>query len=148
MIYWTTYNFASYLLYKMNYVPMNEVLRTSFICSSIIGGYMTYIYPRKMIIHYGNNKKYNVHYPILVIGDLITHQLPLLDTFFIQNQYHICGAYLYPFMLSWYGLNNYYIKNTKKIYGIPLEKLLACTNGIFLLLGLKYHFFGKLIKNE
>jgi hypothetical protein len=121
---------------------------------------MTYIYPRKMIIHYKIIIIkiiiiiiiiiiiYNVHYPILVIGDLITHQLPLLDTFFIQNQYHICGAYLYPLMLSWYGLNNYYIKNTKKIYGISLENLLAFTNGIFLLLGIKYHFFGKLIKNK
>ena len=147
MIYWTTYNFTAYLLYKMNYIPMNEVLRTSFICSSLIGGYMAYIHPRKIIIEY-KDKKYNMHYPIIVIIDLITHQLPLIDTLYIKNQYNICGGFLYPLMLTWYGFNNYYIKNTKKIYGISLEKLLAFTNGIFLLLGIKYHFFGKLIKNK
>ena len=147
MIYWTTYNFASYLLYKANIIPMNALLKTSFICTSIMGGYMVYVYPRKIIFHYGKNKKYNMHYPLMVIGDLITHQLPLIDCLFIPNQYHICGAYLYPLMLSWYGINNYFIKNTKKIYGISLEKLLAITNGIFLLIGLKQHLF-QLLKNQ
>ena len=85
MIYWTTYNFAGYLLYKTNIMPMNAILKTSFICTSIIGGYMVYIYPRKLIVHYGDKKKYSVPYPLMIIGDLITHQLPLIDSFHVNN---------------------------------------------------------------
>ena len=73
MIYWTTYNFAGFLLYKFKYIPMNSVLKTSFICTSLIGGYMVYIYPRKMIARF-HEYKYTIPYPILIIGDFITHK--------------------------------------------------------------------------
>ncbi len=147
MIYWTTYNFAGYLLYKTNIMPMNAILKTSFICTSIIGGYMVYIYPRKLIVHYGDKKKYSIPYPLMIIGDLITHQLPLIDSFHVNNSITLCGGYLFPIMLSWYSVNKYRIANTKKIYGISLEKLLLATSGIFLSLGLINHL-PKLIKKN
>jgi len=139
MIYWTTYNFTGYLLYKNNILPMNSALKTSFICTSLIGGYMVYIYPRKLIINYGDNKKYSVPYPLMIIGDLITHQLPLIDTFNVANQINLCGGYLFPIMLTWYSSNKLIIEDTKKIYGINLEKLLISTAGIFIALGIFNH---------
>lgn len=145
MYYWTTYNFASYLLYKSNLIPMNAVLKTSFICTSLVGGYMVYIYPRKLIIRYGDNKKYKLPYNLMVIGDLITHQLPLIDCLFIPNTVSICGGYLFPIMFSWYSMNKMIVKNTKRIYGIELERLLLATSGIFIGLGLITHI-PKLIK--
>jgi len=146
MIYWTTYNFTGYMLYKANIIPMNEVLKTSFICTSLIGGYMVYIYPRKLIVRYGDNKKYSVPYSVMIIGDFITHQLPLIDCFNIPNQLAICGGYLFPLMFSWYSMNKVMIKDTKRIYGIELEKLLLSTLGIFSVLGIIHHL-PKLIKN-
>ena len=140
MIYWTTYNFLGYILYKTKFIPMNSVLKTSFICTSIIGGYMVYIYPKKLIVRYGDNKKYNVPYPLMVIGDIITHQLPLIDCFHRINEINLCGGYLFPLMLSWYSVNKYTVKNTNKIYGISLEKLLLATSSIFAILGISNHF--------
>tara|TARA_B110000483_G_scaffold89069_1_gene109962 strand:+ start:15343 stop:15783 length:441 start_codon:yes stop_codon:yes gene_type:complete len=146
MIYWTTYNFAGYLLYKNNYIPMNSVLRTSFICTSIIGGYMVYVYPRKLIIEY-QDKKYNVPYPLMILGDIITHQIPLIDTFNIANQIKLCGGYLAPLMISWYSVNKYRIEDSKRIYGISLEKLLLTTSSIIISLGIFNHL-PKLLKKD
>lgn len=144
MIYWTTYNFTGYLLYKLNYIPLNPILKTSFICTSLIGGYMVYIYPRKIVMRI-NNIKYNIPYPIMIIGDFITHQYPLIDTIYKQNTYNICGGYLLPIMLSWYLSNKIRIKDTKKIYGISLEKLLLSTFGFFIVIG-SYTHLPKLLK--
>lgn len=147
MNYWTTYNFTGYLLYKANIMPMNSALKTSFICTSIIGGYMVYIYPRKLIIRYGDNKKYSLPYPIMIIGDLITHQLPIIDTFYTANQINICGGYLFPLMMTWYGFNKCTVKETKRIYGISLERLLFSTSIIFGVLGAVSHLPKLLKKN-
>lgn len=147
MIYWTTYNFAGYLFYKTNLIPMNSALKTSFICTSLIGGYMVYIYPRKLIVRYGENKKYSVPYPIMIIGDLITHQLPLIDCIYRANEITLCGGYLFPMMMSWYGINKVRLNDTRKIYGIKLENLLLATSGIFVALGLFNHL-PKLIKKN
>lgn len=146
MIYWTTYNFTGYLLYKANIIPMNSILKTSFICTSLIGGYMIYVYPRKLIVRYGEHK-YNIPYPIMVVGDLITHQLPLIECLSIPNQLSLCGGYLFPMMLSWYGLNKITVKDTKKIYGINLEKLLLATSGIFITIGMINHL-PKIFNNK
>lgn len=142
MIYWTTYNFAGFLLYKFNYIPMNSVLKTSFICTSLIGGYMVYIYPRKMIARF-HEYKYTIPYPILIFGDFITHQYPLINTYHIPNEYPICGAFLIPNMLLWYVINKIKIKNTNKIYGISLEKLTIGTLGIIGSVGYYHHYFLK-----
>ena len=147
MIYWTTYNFAGYLCYKANLIQMNSVLKTSFICTSLIGGYMVYIYPRKLIVRYGDDKKYSVPYYAMIVGDLITHQLPLIDCISRNNQISICGGYLFPVMMAWYGVNKYRVKNTDRIYGISMEKLLLATSGIFVVYGLFNHLPKLLNKN-
>ena len=147
MIYWTSYNFTGYLLYKCNYIPMNDILRTSFICTSLIGGYMVYIYPRRMIVRFGD-KKIKIPYPLLLMGDFITHQIPLLDTIYTDNKINLCGGYLLPIMFLWYSATKIYTKNTFKIYGISLEKLLITTVGIVGSIGYYKHFIGKHIYNS
>lgn len=142
MIYWTTYNFLGYLLYKFKYIPMNGLLKASFVTTSIIGGFMVYIYPRKMIVRICN-EKLNVPYPLLIFGDFITHQLPLIDTLYTSYQYPLCGGYLIPTMYVWYGVNKYRIGNTNKIYGISLEKLMIATLGIIGSIGYYQHKFLK-----
>jgi hypothetical protein len=142
MIYWTSYNFAGYILYKLKYIPLNSVLKTSFICTSLLGGYMVYIYPQKMIARVGE-KKINVPYPLLLIGDFITHQLPLIDTFYKENQITLCGGYLLPTMFFWYSMNKIYVKETKKIYGIPLERLMISVLGIIGGIGTYQHIYLK-----
>lgn len=142
MIYWTSYNFAGYVLYKLKYIPLNSALRTSFICTSLIGGYMVYIYPQKMIARFGE-KKIKVPYPLLMIGDFITHQLPLIDTFYKENQIILCGGYLLPTMFYWYSMNKIYVKETKKIYGIPLERLMISVLGIIGGIGTYHHIYLK-----
>jgi len=142
MIYWTSYNFAGYILYKLKYIPLNSVLKTSFICTSLLGGYMVYIYPQKMIARVGE-KKINVPYPLLLIGDFITHQLPLIDTFYKENQITLCGGYLLPTMFFWYSMNKTFIKETKKIYGIPLERLMISVLGIIGSIGTYQHIYLK-----
>ena len=142
MIYWTSYNFAGYILYKLKYIPLNSVLKTSFICTSLLGGYMVYIYPQKMIARVGE-KKINVPYPLLLIGDFITHQLPLIDTFYKENQITLCGGYLLPTMFFWYSMNKIYVKETKKIYGIPLERLMISILGIIGGIGTYQHIYLK-----
>ena len=138
MIYWTTYNFTGYMLYNSNLIPMNNILKTSIICTSIIGGYMTYIYPRKLIIRY-KNETYEIPYPLLFSGDFIFHQLPMIHSLYIPNEVSVCGGYLIPLMLSWYTMNKLYITNTKKIYGISLEKLVLSTGGIIGMFALLNH---------
>ena len=142
MIYWTTYNFSGYLLFKLNYLPMNSVLKTSILCTSLVGGFMVYIYPRKMILTY-RKKKYKIPYPLLAAGDLLIHQYPLYDTFLVPTQIHICGAYLIPSMFFWYSINKLMVKDTKKIYGIPLEKLLVATLSIISGVGMFHHYYLK-----
>ena len=72
---WSAWNFSWFLLGKNNILPFNHPLKSSIIVTSLIGGYMIYIYPRKIIIRIGNYKiKHS--YQFLVIGDLLIHQLP------------------------------------------------------------------------
>jgi hypothetical protein len=142
MIYWTSYNFLGYALYKLKYIPMNGLLKSSFITTSIIGGFMVYVYPRKMIARFGD-KKIQIPYPLLIIGDFFTHQLPLLDTLYTPYEYPLCGGYLIPSMYIWYGINKYRLKNTDKIYGISLEKLMVATLGLIGSFGYYQHYYLK-----
>ena len=105
---------------------------------------MIYIYPRKLILRFGE-KKINIPYPLLLVGDFITHHWPLIDTIYTPYQYNLCGAYLIPSMYLWYGVNKYRVENTDKIYGISLEKLMVATLGIIGGIGYYQHY---LLKNK
>ena len=75
--YWSFWNFNWYLCAEAGLFDFNGPLRTSILNTSLIGGFMTFIHPRKLTIKY-KDKKYRVPYKFMVIGDLILHQLPLV----------------------------------------------------------------------
>ena len=61
-----------------------NALKTSIIITSVIGGYMTYVYPIKIVFRI-RDKKYSPNYTILVIGDIIVHQIPLLTILYYNK---------------------------------------------------------------
>ena len=75
--YWTSWNFMWYLGAQNGFFPVNNALKLSILTTSVLGGFMVYIYPRKMIIR-GKDSNYKIPYPMLLIADLVFHQLPLL----------------------------------------------------------------------
>ena len=141
MQYWSSYNFLGYLLMKTKVFPICSPLKTSIIITSIIGGYMTYIYPRKFIIKY-KDIYYDLEYKYIVLFDLIIHQIPLLDTISRNNEIELCGRHIMFPMLLWNILTNIYIKNTSKIYGRELKKIVLSSIGIYSLLGINQHFIS------
>ena len=89
--YWTSWNFMWYLGAKNGYFPVNNALKISIFTTSFLGGFMTYIYPRKMIIR-GEDSNYKVPYPMLLVGDLFFHQLPLLHICYTANTEDTCAS--------------------------------------------------------
>lgn len=137
---WSTYNLIGYGLMKTRLIPISAPLKTSIIITSLVGGYMTYIYPKRIIFRIGE-KKYELSQYSLILLDFIIHQIPLIDIFFLNNPntLQLCGRYiLYP-MIFWKMMNYYLIKNTEKIYGISLYKLALSSMSIFLGLSLLNH---------
>ena len=89
--YWTTWNFVWFIGSKNGYFQINNALRISILTTSLLGGYMAYIYPRKMIL-YIRDYRYNLPYPLLLTGDLIFHQLPLFYILHSENTENTCAA--------------------------------------------------------
>ena len=138
---------------KLKLIPINAPLKTSIIVTSIIGGYMTYIYPRKMVFRIGD-KKYKPPYYCMILGDLLFHQMPLFDILRFSNEISLCGAYMVFPMFLWKKMNDNYIQDTKKIYGINYNTLFISTIGLFGLIGAVSHSnkylnyeFSKIIPN-
>ena len=141
MQYWSSYNFLGYLLMKTKVFPICSPLKTSIIITSIIGGYMTYIYPRKFIIKY-KDLRYELEHKYIMLFDFIIHQIPLLDMIHRNNEVELCGRHIMFPMLLWNILTNIYIKNTSKIYGIELKKIVLSSIGIYSLLGINQHLIS------
>ena len=138
--YWTFWNYLWWISYKNKCSDLSPSLRCSIISTSIVGGFMVYIYPRKMIARFAN-KKLKIPYIILVLGDIVFHQYPLYDI--IQNNHlysnKICGSrVLIPFGL-WYTGIHYSKIRKEKIYGIKLNYLVGACAAISALYGLNYH---------
>ena len=140
---WSTYNFIGYVLMKTKLVPICSPLKTSIIITSLIGGYMTYIYPKRFVFRMGTIK-YELSKYYLMMLDFVIHQIPLIDMVFLNKQdtMQICGGYIYYPMIFWRIMNECLIENTERIYGISLNKLTFSSISIFLGLGLmKHHSF-------
>jgi hypothetical protein len=138
--YWTTWNYIWWLSYKNNRCELSPALRSSIIATSIVGGYMVYIYPRNFIFRI-NKTKYIIPYCILITGDFFFHQYPLLDI--MSNcekySYNTCAkSVVFPFA-TWYSLLSASGVRKHKIYGINLHYLIGACAGIGALYGLKYH---------
>jgi hypothetical protein len=140
---WSTYNLIGYGLMKTKLVPICSPLKTSIIITSLVGGYMTYVYPRRFVFRMGE-VKYELSQYSLMLLDFIIHQIPFIDMFFLNNPntIQICGRYIFYPMIFWRMMNQRLVKNPEKIYGISLNKLTFSSISIFLGLSLlKHHSF-------
>tara|TARA_B100001173_G_C15819049_1_gene475372 strand:- start:208 stop:642 length:435 start_codon:yes stop_codon:yes gene_type:complete len=141
--YWSYWNFTWFLLAKYNMIEYSNLLKCSIVFTSCIGGYIVYIYPRRLRITY---LSYNIlpPYYVMVIGDLIIHQYPLyysLTNNVIDNK--ICGG-LVTLPLGGWVLTNYLLKSDfDKLYGINFKNLTLSCLGIIGAMGIYKH----LIKN-
>ena len=137
--YWSTWNLIWFLGSKMNYFKVNNSLKTSVIVTSILGGSLVYIYPRKMTLRPFANIKYRLQYWQMITADFLFHHIPLLCTINSPNDDDSCGKYVIIPFVAWLNMN--YIMKTQmnKLYGVNISRLLG--SGITMLGtgGLIYH---------
>lgn len=143
--YWSWWNLSWWLSSEAGILNKSNSLKTSIIVTSVVGGYMTYIYPRKIILRIGD-KRYTPNYTVIVIGDFFIHQLPLLSILYFNKPLitdKTCGKnVLIPFGI--WGLLNYYRNvDVDKLYGIKMNKLVGASVLIFCGYGACYHFIQK-----
>ena len=130
---WSVWNFSWFVLGSNKIVPFNNPLKTSIFVTSILGGYMIYIYPRKITIKIGNYK-IKPSYPFLIFGDLVIHQIPMAYVCYLNykgdnKDDNTCGAWVLAPFTGWYLTNKFLNINMDKIYGIKMKYLIvsACT---------------------
>ena len=142
--FWTMWSFSWWSLAQLNVVKIDYPLVTSVVYTSLIGGFLTHVYPRRLTIHF-KKKKYEIPYKFAIWLDLIGHQLPLLVLYkqrnLIKNR---CGRYvLIPFSI--YTALNYSRGYTlHKIYGISSPTLYLTGYSIVLTLSNYFHFNKRL----
>ncbi len=138
--YWTSWNFMWYLGAQNGYFPVNNALKLSILTTSVLGGFMTYIYPRKMILR-GKDSTYKVPYPMLLLGDLFFHQLPLFHILYTKNTEDTCASKVLLPMVGWTTYNMVKQHDMDRLYGIPISYLYTTSAVILGTGGLLYHRF-------
>ncbi len=129
--YWTFWNFNWYLACELGLCSLTGPLRTSIINTSVIGGFMTYIYPRKILIKNKEKIKTYLPYYKVVLLDLFFHQLPLIRMlFYLDYVPGICGFYAMAPVSMWFLNNSINDINVDKIYGIKMNRL--CISSLLL----------------
>lgn len=143
--YWSWWNLSWWLSSEFGLLQKSNSLKTSVIATSIIGGYMTYIYPRKIVFRIGN-KKYSPNHKVMIIGDFFVHHVPLLSLMFLDKKRltdNTCGkGVLIPFG-AWALINYYRNVKVDKLYGIRMYKLMGTSTLILCGYGICYHYLQK-----
>jgi len=129
-----------YLGAQNGYFPVNNALKLSILTTSVLGGFMTYIYPRKMIIR-GKDSTYKVPYPMLLAGDLFFHQLPLFHIYYTANTEDTCASKVLLPISFWSTYNIIKQTDMDRLYGIPIYYLYATSAVVLGTGGLLYHNF-------
>ena len=136
--YWSFWNFNWYLAAELGYLKFSGPLKTSIINTSIIGGFMTFIYPRKLTIEY-KGKIYKIPYYYMILGDLLIHQLPLIRMIKKNPREKICGLYSILAVLCWFFYNYHNKIDQDKIYGVKMSYLTLSSITITSMYGLISH---------
>lgn len=143
--FWTTWNFIWYSGFKLKLYNLNTPLKTSIIATSLIGGYLVYVYPRRIKIKLKKDVYYRPPYYLLIIGDVIFHQLPMIDI--TCNNYSLnrrCIMYTYIPMFVWYNIANKIVNGKMdKLYGISVNKVLLMCSFYASGAGIFYHLIKK-----
>jgi hypothetical protein len=146
---WSTWNFSWFVASYNKLLPYDGALKCSIVVTSIIGGYMIYIYPRKFTIRIGSYK-IRPSYHFLVITDLIVHQWPMAHLLYVKYTGKTelitndnCGVrFLIP-ATSWLAINHIRKINMDRIYGIKIKNILVSGGVIFLGYSFIHHYFKK-----
>ena len=143
--FWSTWNFLWFVGSELNIIQRSNALKTSIIITSVLGGFMVYVYPRRLLIKTGEIV-YDVPYNVMVITDILFHQFPFVSTFLFNNPEKLttgCGRdILYPF-LGWGFYNCTINTNMNKLYGIRMKNLITWSMTIAGGYGLCHHVFKK-----
>ena len=144
---WSVWNFSWFMLGSNKIVPFNYPLKTSIFVTSILGGYMIYVYPRKITIKIGNYK-IRPSYPFLVVGDLIIHQIPMATVLYLTYKGECkddktCGAWVLVPFSSWFITNKLMNINLDKIYGIKMKYLVVTACSLFAGHSICHHLLKK-----
>ena len=140
--YYSTWNFGWWLAAQTGLTCMSGPLRTSIITTSLVGGYMTYIFPRKITYREKGETKV-VPRDIAIALDIVGHQIPMITVCYglYKNPRTTgrCGFYV-VLPASLYALA-YYLRGItlKDIYGISSHKMYFSCFGTLLCLGSAYH---------
>ena len=129
-----------YLGAQNGYFPVNNALKLSILTTSFLGGFMAYIYPRKMIIR-GEESNYKVPYPMLLAGDLFFHQLPLFHIYYTANTEDTCATKILIPISYWTIYNIIKETDMNRLYGIPISYLYATSVVVLGTGGIMYHNF-------
>ena len=131
--YWTTWNFAWFLGSKTGILNNSNALKTSILITSLLGGFMTFKF---------KDYNYNVPKHILIGGDLLFHQIPLLSIFYLDHKIikNSCGKNILIPLFGWLFFNYLEDNNFNKIYGIKMYKLAISTLSILGGYGYCFHF--------
>ena len=144
--YWTTWNFLWFVGVKTGYLSFSNAFKSSIITTSIVGGFMTYIYPRKFIFRLRHAIQ-EIEYETMVWNDIIFHQYPFVSIFLL-NQYKVenerCGGeIIFPF-ICWGLYNKLFNYKFNDLYGVKMYKLIISSFSILSAYGYWHH----LIKNK
>ena len=137
--YWSVWNFIWFLLYKINILPLTYALKTSIIITSIIGAFITYIYPKKLIVNITNNIQFKPSYLLLVLSDIIFHQIPFILTINKKISHNSCAIYIFIPLFFWRLYNYIYKFNVDKLYGIKMIYIVSFCMAVYLIYAIYYH---------
>lgn len=138
--FWSVWNLSWWSLVQLNILPLDYSLATSVIGTSIVGGFLAHIYPRRLKITY-KNKKIDIPYKYSFWIDIFTHQVPLFVLYKQRKQIvNRCGKwFVVPF--SAYVVTNYVRGiNLKNTYGVSTPILYLTGYSILSTLTNCYHF--------
>jgi hypothetical protein len=116
--YYTAWNFTWWALAEGGLVQVSYPLGMSIMFTSAVGGFVTYIYPRRFVIKL-RNYRIKVNRKLSILFDLITHQLPLYRYMYcLKYTQGICGANTLIPLALYAGCNTYRNIKLQSVYGI------------------------------
>lgn len=147
--FWTTWNFAWFLLYRFHLLPFTNALKTSIITTSLVGGCITYFHPKELYIHIPylvpglRIMTIRLSYYARRIGDLIVHQYPMfyILTNEVQEQ-KTCAINMFIPMIAWYYINMKRRVPLYSIYNMNLNNIIVSACMIASTMAIRHHIFG------
>ena len=137
--YWSFWNFIWFLLYYFGFVQLTPSLKFTIVGCSVVGAFLTYIYPKNLIINY-NSIEYKIPYALLLISDFFLHHIPLIYTIKHQSIKNSSPLYLLLVFLVWIMYLNYSKVNINNLYGFKFKFLLYPAIFFYFIYNMNYHF--------